>query len=111
MNSTFRTKKRYIIKHFATTGITPIDTLKFIERSLAICSRRLVIKWHERFREGEFNMNNLPRKGRPFRTKHDKPWIRDIVKTDRRKTVREISDTTGMCANVVYRTIIQDLSM
>ena len=111
MNSTFKMEKRYIIKHFATTGITPIDTLKFMERGLAICSRRLVIKWHKRFREGEFNVYNLPRKCRPFRIKRDKPWILNIVKTDCRKTVREISYTTGMCANVVYRTIIQDLSM
>ena len=51
--------------------------------------------------------------GQPFRTERDIARIRDIniVKTDRRNIVCEISDTTGMCANVVFRTIIQDLGM
>ena len=46
--------------------------------------------------------------GRPFKTERDIASIHDIVNTDRRKN---ISDTTGMCANVVYPTIIQDLGM
>jgi len=65
MISTLWTEQRYVSKHFATTGIKPIDTLKFMDRGLVICSRRLVIKWHKRFRDGEFNMNNSPRMGRP----------------------------------------------
>jgi len=44
-------------------------------------------------------------------TKRDIAWIRDIVKTDRRKNVFEMSDTTGMCANSVNNTIIQHLGM
>jgi len=49
--------------------------------------------------------------GRPFKTERDIASIHDIVNTDRRKNIQKISDTTGMCANVVYPTIIQDLGM
>ena len=94
MNLTLTTEQCYIIKHCATTRITPTDTLKFMERGLVKCSKRLVIKWHKCFRDGEFNVNNLPRTGRPSRTERDIAWIRHVVKTDRRKTVWEISDTT-----------------
>ena len=72
------------------------------------CDRMLGIRWHKRFRDGEFNVNNSPITGRPFKTERDIAPVRDIVITVRRKTVREISDTTGMCANVVYPTIIHD---
>ena len=42
----------------------------------------------------------------PFRTERYIAWMRDIGKTDRRKNVWEVSDTTGMCANGVYPIII-----
>jgi len=70
-----------------------------------------VIRSHTRFRDGEFNVNNSPITGRPFKTERDIAPIRDIIITVRRKTVREISDTTRMCANVVYPTIIHDLGI
>ena len=38
----------YVIKHRATTGITPIDILKCMEPGSVKCSKRLVIKWHNR---------------------------------------------------------------
>jgi len=72
------------------------------------CDRMLGIRWHKRFRDGEFNVNNSPITGWPFKPERDIAPVRDIVITVRRKTVREISDTTGMCANVVYPTIIHD---
>ena len=89
MNLTLRTEQRYVIKHCGTAGITPIDILKFMERGSANCSTRLVIKWHKCFRDGDFNVNNLPRTDRLSRTERDIAWIRDVVKPDRRKTVRE----------------------
>ena len=51
-------------------------------------------------------MDNSPRTGRPSRTERDIELVRAIV-----QTVREISDITGICANVVYRTITQYLGM
>ena len=102
MNLTLRTEQRYVIKHCATTGITPKDILKFMERGSAKGSKRLVFKWHKCFRDGDFNVNNLPRTDRQSRTERDIAWLRDVVKPDRKKTVREISDTT---CTVVSRTI------
>ena len=52
-----------------------------------------------------------PQTGRPFNTERDIASIRDIVNTDRRKNVQEISDTSGMCANGVYPTIIHNLGV
>jgi len=71
MNLTLRTEQSYVIKQCGTTEITPIDILKFMELGLANCSSRLVIIWHKCFRDGEFNVNNLPRTDRPSRTERD----------------------------------------
>ena len=49
-------------------------------------SRRLVVKWHKRFSDGEFNVNNSLWAGHPLRTECDIAWVRNIVKTYRRKT-------------------------
>jgi len=70
-----------------------------------------VIRWHKRFEDGDNNVNKMPITGQPFKTERDIAPIRDIVITVRRKNVREISDTTGMCANVIYPTIIHDLGI
>jgi len=43
-------EQRYIIKHYFTTVMKPIATLKFMERDSAKCSRSLVFKWHKRYR-------------------------------------------------------------
>ena len=86
MNLTLRTEQRYVIKQCATAEITPIDMLKFMERDSAKCSRRLVIKWHQRFSDGEFNVNNSPQTGLPFNTERDIASIRVSVNTDRRRT-------------------------
>ena len=67
-----RTEQRYVIKHCATTGITPIATVKFVERGSAKSSTRLLIKRHKCFRDSDFNVKNSPRIGQPFRTEHDK---------------------------------------
>ena len=71
MNLTLRTEQRYVIKHCATTGNTPIDFVKFMERGSVTCSTRLVIIWHKCFRDGEFNVKHLPRTDRPSRTERD----------------------------------------
>ena len=65
MISTLWTEQSYVSKQCATTGITPIDTLKFMEPGLVKFSRRLVIKWHKDFKDGEFNVKKSPRMGRP----------------------------------------------
>ena len=70
-----------------------------------------MIRWHKCFRDRDSNVNNSPIKGRSFKTERDIALICDIVNRDRRKTIRKISDITGMFANVVYPTILKDLGL
>jgi len=85
--------------------MTPTDTLKFIQRGNqhTDVSRSLVFAWHKKFRDGLDDVFDKPRSGRPCRG--------DIISEDRRRSVREISDLTGICVNVVYRILTDTLKM
>ena len=46
-------------------------------------------------------MGFSPKTKQPSSTERDIAWVREIVKTERRQNVLEISDTTGICGKVV----------
>jgi len=67
--------------------------------------------WHKKFRDGLEDVSDRPRTGRPGRSEQDVRRIRDAISEDRRRSVREISYMTGICVNVVYRTLTETLKM
>ena len=91
--------------------MTPTDTLKFIQsgNQHTDVSRSLVFAWHKKFRDGLDDVFDKPRSGRPCRGEDDVRRVQDIISKDRRRSVREISDMTGICVNVVYRILTDTL--
>ena len=89
MTSDARTEHRTVIKYCVNAQMTPTDTWKFIQKAnpLANCSRVLVYKWHKRFSEGESNIHDKPRTGRPsILTEDNVERVRSMVMEDRRRT-------------------------
>lgn len=113
MAATSKLEQRCVIKFCVNANMTPTDTFKFIQRGKHNegVSRSLVFAWHKKFREGLEDVSDKPRSGRPSRGEDDVQRVRDVVREDRRRSVREISDMTGICVNVVYRILTEALKM
>ena len=113
MATTSKLEQRCVIKFCANANMTPTDTLKFIQRGNqhTDVSRSLVFAWHKKFRDGLDDVFDKPRSGRPCRGEDEVRRVQDIISEDRRRSVREISDLTGICVNVVYRILTDTLKM
>jgi Transposase (partial DDE domain) len=111
MATPLKIEHRCVIKFCVNANMTPTDTLKFMQKADSNVSRSLVFGWHKKFRDGLEDVSDRPRTGRPGRSEQDVRRIRDAISEDRRRSVREISDMTGICVNVVYRTLTETLNM
>lgn len=113
MDAASKIEQRCVIKFCVNAKMTPTDTLKFIRQAKGHTgvSRSLVFEWHKKFRDGLEDVYDKPRSGRPCRGEEDVERVQEIIKEDRRRSVREISDMTGICVNVVYRILTDNLKM
>ena len=103
---------RSIIKYCVERGMTPGQTIKEMKSSQTHqnVSRVLVYKWHKRFTTGWSDSG--AKKGRP--TEISSAVIQNVselIRTDRRQTVREISSIMGISKSAVQRILVDDLSM
>jgi len=83
--------------HCATTGFTSVWSIVRQNVPQVLCLNGI----YKRFRDSETNMGFSPKTEQPSSTERDIAWVREIVKTERRQNVLEISDTTGICGKVV----------
>jgi hypothetical protein len=72
------------------------------------CSRTLVFEWHKRFQEG--SADNA-RSGRPGNDARSIKKIKDVLATDRRKSLGDIADTVGLSHGTVHKIVTQGLNM
>ncbi|XP_062611652.1 protein GVQW3-like [Saccostrea cucullata] len=104
---------RIIIQYCVERGMTPIQTKKemeTIERHKHV-SRTLVYTWHKRFKKGWTGDPMKEARGRPSKSDDKlKSRVLDVIREDRRLTVREVGDTIGIGKSSVQR-ILSDLSM
>ena len=75
-------------------------------------SRARVFEWNRRFTEGEEDVENKPRPGRPSSSKTDEnvEAVRQTVRGDRRLTVRMIAEQVGIDRQTVWQIITEELS-
>lgn len=103
--------RRTAIQLCVQTGMTPIDTfkkLKSTERYSGV-SRSLVFKWHNRFRDGWTDSAKRGRK--PYMNASNVKVTKDVIDGDRRKTVRAVSECTGISKSSVQRILTSQLNM
>ena len=61
-------------------------------------SRTQVYEWYSRFKGGEMSCEDQPRSGRPSTCRNDENLdkVRNAINADRRRTIDEISEMTGL---------------
>lgn len=103
---------RSVIKFCVERGLTPGQTIKEMESSRTHCkaSRVLIYKWHKRFTTG-WTDTGL-KKGRPVGISDAViQRVSDVIKADRRQTVRELAGLIGISKSSVQRIMSEELGM
>jgi transposase len=79
----------------------------------ATLSRTTVFKWHKAFKEGQENVEDDPRSGRPVSSTNDQTVevVRAVMVKDCRLSVRMIAEQTGLDKNAVHRILTEHLHM
>lgn len=72
-----------------------------------------VYQWHKRFRNGRASIHDDPRSGRPSTsTNYDNvERVRNVMQSDGRKGVREISAEVGISGGSVHSILLKNLNM
>ncbi|GFW95483.1 protein GVQW3 [Trichonephila clavipes] len=70
-------------------------------------------KWHKAFKEGQEEVADEPRSGRPTtaRTEENVDRVRGILRTDHRLSIQQIADTLHMSTFAVHGIVTEDLQM
>lgn len=106
-------EQRTIIKMCVALDKTPTQTADILQKSTgkSSVSRTLVYKWHRRFSDGRETVKSDVRSGRPQKTGDDAmTFVERIVKEDRRVSVRDINERTGLSVGAVHK-VLKKLGM
>ena len=76
-------------------------------------SRTRVFEWHKRFVEGREDVEDDPKSGRPSTSTTDTniEKVRQLVRSDRRLTIRVIDNEVGMDKKTVRTSLVDTLDM
>ncbi|KAJ8942388.1 hypothetical protein NQ318_016636 [Aromia moschata] len=76
-------------------------------------SDRQMLRWHKAFAEGREDVNDENRAGRPSTSSFDDnvKRMRDLLNTDRRLSVRLISETLDIKKSIVHEIVSESLGM
>ena len=105
------TARRTVINFCVEGGMTPIQTLKQMQSTdrYKSVSKQLVYKWHGRFSNGL--TDSSPRGRPPYKDKKQTLAVKNVIESDRRKTVREVAVSAGCSKSTAQRVLIADLGM
>ena len=91
-------EQRICIKFCVKLGKTGSETLEMLKTAFgdAALAKTAVYEWHKRFKEGRESVKDDERAGRPTtsRTECLQAPVKELIDTDRRLTIREISAAT-----------------
>ena len=91
--------------------MTHIQTLKQMQCTdkYKNVSKQLVYKWHCRFRDGW--TDSTPRGRPPAMDKKQTLTVKNVIESDRRKTVRKVAASAGCSKSTAQRVLTADLGM
>ena len=108
-------EQRINIKFCVRLGKTATETLKMLRDVYgdSSISRTRVFKWHKPFMEGREDVEDDPKSGRPCTSTTDTniEKVRQMVRSDRRLTIRVIANEVGMDKETVRTTLVDTLGM
>ncbi|KAK8375113.1 hypothetical protein O3P69_011329 [Scylla paramamosain] len=112
---TMSAEQRTNLKFLVQLGKTPSEALGMLQKVYGdeTMSRSRVFEWCKRFKEGREDVEDDPRSGRPSTSRNEAnvERVKQMVRDDRRLTVRKIADELGMNHNSVWKIITEDLGM
>ena len=108
-------EQRINLKFLVRLGKTPTEALKLLQKVHGddTMSRPCLFEWHRRFKNGKEEVEDDHSSGRPSTSRPVKTVerVRQNVRSDRRLTVRRITDELGMNSNRVLMIITEDLGI
>ena len=108
-------EQRINLKFLVKLRKSPTECFKLLTEVYGedVMSRPRVFEWHKCFKSGREEVENDPRSGRPFTTKTDKNIVRvkQMVRSDRRLTIRMIADNLDLNRELVRNILLHDLGM
>ncbi|XP_015373628.1 PREDICTED: putative uncharacterized protein FLJ37770 [Diuraphis noxia] len=108
-------EQRCAIRFCFKLGHSATETFKKLQQAYgeSVLSRAQVFRWFKAFSEGRKLIEDDPRSGRPSTAKNDENIIRvrDLVRSDRRLTVRMIEEQLGLSHTIVHQILTIDSEM
>jgi len=108
-------EQRTCLKFCFLLGKTPTESLEMLQEAFKeqALSRARVFEWFSRFKKGALSIEDQPRSGRPSSSRNDEniAKICEKLNKDRRYTIDELSEVTGVSWSSVQRILTQDLGM
>ncbi|VVC25895.1 Hypothetical protein CINCED_3A017953 [Cinara cedri] len=108
-------EQRCAIRFCFKLGHSATETFQKLQQVYgeSVLSRAQVFRWFKAFSEGREAIEDEPRSGRPSTAKTDENVIRvrDLVRSDRRLTVRMIGEQLGLTHTTVHHILTNDLEM
>lgn len=112
--SDFR-EQRAAVKFCFLLGKSGTETLEMLKTAYKddAMGKTQVFEWFSRFKNGDMSIDDKPRSGRPStaRTHENVEKIRAIINEDRRRTIDEIVELSGVTWSSVQRILTEDLGM
>jgi len=105
--------QRYAIKFCVKLNKSATETFASLTEAYgdASLSRTMVFKSHKALKEGQENVEDNPRSGRPISSTNDQnvEVVRAVMVKDCRLSVRMIADETGLDKSAVHRILTDHL--
>ena len=110
-----RLEQRINLKFVVKLKKTPTECFKLLKKIYGedVMSRTQIFEWRKRFEKGREDVEDYPKTGRPSTTRTDGNITRvnQLVRSDRRLTVRIISDELSLNRESVRTILLHDLGM
>ena len=112
---TMSQEQRINLKFLVKLGKTATESLNLLQQVYGddAMSRTRVFEWHKRFANGREDVEDDPKSGRPSSTRTDENIVRvnELVRSDRRLTVRMMAETLNVNRESVRSILVEDLGM
>jgi len=108
-------EQRAAVKFCFLLGKTSGETVVMLETAYkeAALRKTQVYEWFPRFRNGELSLADQPRSGRPSTSRTDENIviIRELILEDRRRTIDQLVDLSGVSWSSCQRNLSEELQM